>query len=84
MPIIIKASNSDSTQDVIKKFKKATSASDIVQQAKDRRYYVKPSQKKAVHKTEMRRLRKRSRALKKMKNISPIVLERIAQRLSTK
>lgn len=81
MPIIVKAQGNDSTFDVIKKFKKATSAADIVTKARDRRYFQKPSQKRTVKKTEMRRLRKRARSLKKMKNISPQVLQRIGERL---
>lgn len=82
MPIVIKATGSDSTGDVIKKFKKATSASNIVILAKDRAVYQKPSQKRAVKKIEMKRLRKRARSLKKMKNISPQTLQRINERLS--
>lgn len=82
MPIIVKAQGNDSTHDVIKKFKKAVANTDIVQQAKDRRYYTKPSQQRAVRKTEIRRLRKRSRALKRMKNVSPIALGRIMERLN--
>jgi ribosomal protein S21 len=82
MPIIIKAQGNDSTSDLIKKFKKISVATDIVQMVKDRRYYMKPSRVRAVHKTEMRRLRKRARSLKKLKNISPQVLTRINERLS--
>lgn len=82
MPIIIKAKSGDSTHDVIKKFKKAVASSDIVQKARDRRFYQKPSEIRTVKKTEKRRLRKRARSLKKMKNISPIVLQRINDRLS--
>ena len=81
MPIIIKAKAGDSTHDVIKKFKKAVTNSDIVQKTRDRKYYIKPSQKRAVKKTERRRLRKRSRSLKKMKNISQSALQRISERL---
>lgn len=83
LPIIIKSQGNESTNDLIKKFKKATIATDVVQLVKDRRYYQKPSKLKAVHKTEMRRLRKRSRSLKRQKNISPQVLTRIDERLST-
>lgn len=82
MPIIIKAQGNDSTSDLIKKFKKVSVAIDIVQMVKDRRFYLKPSQIRAVHKTEMRRLRKRARSLKKLKNISPQVMTRINERLS--
>lgn len=83
MPIIIKAQGNESTNDLIKKFKKATIATDVVQIVKDRRYYQKPSKIKAVYKIQINRLRKRARSLKKMKNISPQVLQRIGERLST-
>ena len=81
MPIVIRAQGNDSTHDVIKKFKKAVASTDIVQMAKDRRYYTKPSQLRQVKKTEVRRLRKRARALKKMKNIAPATLQRLMDRL---
>jgi ribosomal protein S21 len=81
MPIVIRAQGNDSTHDVIKKFKKAVASTDIVQMAKDRRYYTKPSQQRQVKKTEVRRLRKRARALKKTKNISPATLQRLMERL---
>lgn len=82
MPIVIRAQGSESTFDVIKKFKKAVMASNIVQIAKDRAVYQKPSQVRAVKKIAKNRLQRRSRALKKMKNISPVVLQKIADRLS--
>lgn len=82
MPIIIKAKAGDSTHDVIKKFKKAIASSDIVQKARDRRFYQKPSALRTVKKSEKRRLRKRSQSLKKMKNISAVVIQKINDRLS--
>ncbi len=82
LPIIIKAQGSDSTGDLIKKFKKATIATDIVQKVKDRRFYQKPSKVRAIHKIEINRLRKRMRSLKKMKNISPQVIQRIDDRIN--
>jgi ribosomal protein S21 len=82
MPIVIKAQGNESTFDVIKKFKKAVVASNIVQIAKDRAVYQKPSRLRAVKKIAKNRLHKRARKLKKMKNISPLVLQRIAERLS--
>ena len=82
MPIVIRAHQGDSTQDVLKRFKKAVAATNIVQDTKDRRYYQKPSQKRSIKVTEMRRLRKRTRSLKKMKNISPAVIARLHERLS--
>ncbi len=83
MPIIVKAQGHDSTNDLIKKFKKVTVATDIVQKVKDRRYYQKPSQLKAVRKIEIQRLKKRMRSLKKMKNVAPQVLTRIQERISS-
>lgn len=83
MPIIIKAQSNESTNDLIKKFKKITVATDIVQKAKDRRYYQKPSQVKAVRKIAIQRLKKRMRSLKKMKNISPQALVKMAERISS-
>lgn len=82
MPIIIKAKSGDSTHDIIKKFKKAVASSDIVTKARDRRFYQKPSEIRTVKKTEKRRLRKRARSLKRMKNISATVMQRINDRLS--
>lgn len=82
MAVIVRARKSDSTNDVIRKFKKAVAASGVVQKAKDRRYFQKPSKLRAGKTAEMARLRRRSRSLKKTKNISPVVLEKIKQRLS--
>ena len=84
MPIVIKAQGSESTNDVIRKFKKAVAATNIVQQAKDRAVYVKPSQKRAVKKIATKRLQRRVRKLKRMKNISPQVIQRITDRISQK
>lgn len=83
MPIVVQSKgNSDSTNDLIRKFKKATSAADIVRRVKDRRYNVKPSQQRNVKNTERRRLLKRIHNLKQMKNISPKVIERLMERLN--
>lgn len=71
MPIVIKAKNNDNTNDVIRKFKKAVAAADVVQKAKDRAFYQKPSQIKAVKKREVIRAHKRLRSLKRQKNVSP-------------
>jgi ribosomal protein S21 len=82
LPIIIKPHGSDSTGDLIKRFKKAIIATDIVQKVKDRRYYQKPSQVKAVQTIQKKRLQKRTRSLKKMKNISPQVIARLEERIN--
>ncbi len=81
MPIIVKAKKSESTNDLIRKFKKLAATADIVQIVKDRRYFQKPSKVKSQKTAEMGRLEKRARSLKKMKNISPQVLAKINQRL---
>ena len=81
MPIIVKAKKSESTNDLIRKFKKMTAAADIVQIVKDRRYFQKPSKVKSTKTAENSRLEKRARSLKRMKNISPQVLAKINQRL---
>jgi len=83
VPVIVKAQGSDSTYDVIKKFKKAASAADVVQKAKDRRFFEKPSQKRATMKIEVKRLRRRARSLKRMKNISAASIQRIMDRINT-
>ncbi len=82
MPLVVKAGPRDSTLDLIKKFKKLTTLVDIVQITKDNRYYRNPSSKRAVKTIERKRLRKRTRSLKKMKNISPAVLQRLHDRLN--
>lgn len=82
MPIIIRAQGNDSTFDVIKRFKKAVVASNIVQIAKDRAVFQKPSQVRAVKKIAKNRLQRRVRTLKKMKNISAQVLQRISDRIN--
>ncbi|MEX0895996.1 MAG: 30S ribosomal protein S21 [Patescibacteria group bacterium] len=82
MPIIIKAQGNDSTGDVIKKFKKAAASSNVVTIAKDRAYFRKPSKLRAEKKIAHKRLQRRARSLKRMKNISPTALERINERLS--
>lgn len=81
MPIIVKAKKSESTNDLIRKFKKLTAAADVVQIVKDRRYFQKPSKIKSMKTSENSRLEKRARSLKRMKNISPQVLAKINQRL---
>jgi len=83
LPIIIKAKKNDSTNDLIKKFKKVTISSNIVQDAKDRRYHQKPSKQKAIKVAQRGRLRKRMKSLKKMKNISPTVIQKMVDRLNT-
>lgn len=81
MPIVVKAKQNDSTSDLIRKFKKITSAIDIVNKVRDRAFHKKPSQLKTERGNEKRRIRKRLRSLKKMKNISPKAIERLSQKI---
>ncbi len=84
MPIVIRADSNDTTGDVIRKFKKATIATNVVQIAKDRRYHQKESQLRAQKKIERNRLRKKMRSLKRTKNISPESIERLRERIEGK
>ena len=84
MPIVIKTQRGDSTRDIIRQFKKATAATDIVNKVKDRRFYVKRAQEMNVLKSQKRRLKNKIRSLKRMKNISPRIIEYLTKRLSEK
>jgi len=81
MAIVIKAKKSDSTNDLIRRFKKAVAATGIVQIVKDRRYFKKPSKVKSERTATNNRLKRRARTLKKRKNVSPAALVRINQKL---
>jgi ribosomal protein S21 len=83
MPVIFKKTKNDSTGTLIRKFKKTTSYMDIVQKARDRRYYKKPSAVKAEKNSEKRHLRKKLKTLKKMKNIPPASLERLREKINS-
>jgi len=83
LPVIIKAKKNQSTNDVIRQFKKASASAGTVQIAKDRRYFAKPSRIKADSTAERSRLKKRSQSLKKRKNVSPVAIAKIQQRLGS-
>ena len=83
MPIIIKAKKNQSTSDIIRQFKKVVAGAGVVQVAKDRRFFQKPSRIKASKVAERSRLKRRARSLKKMKNISPVAISKIQQRLGS-
>lgn len=82
MPIVIKAKKGDSTRDLIRNFKKVSSAVDIVTKVKERRYHTKSAQERNVVKSQKRRLKNKIRSLKRMKNIPPQVIERLTARLA--
>ena len=83
MAIVVKARANDSTNDLIKRFKKVVVSTDVVQKVKDRQFYQRPSQVKKMAHNENRRLARRLRGLKKMKNIPPEVIVRMTDKLST-
>jgi len=82
LPIIIKAKSKDNNNSLIREFKKVTAVTDIVQKVRDRRYFQKPSQVKAVKKIAKNRLQRKIRVLKHTKNISMDVIERMTARLN--
>ncbi|MBD3250770.1 MAG: 30S ribosomal protein S21 [Candidatus Pacebacteria bacterium] len=83
MAVIVKAKKGDSAGSLIRRFKKAVSAQDIVRRARDRRYHKKPSQIKAERLSEKRHLRKRLKTLKRMKNISPESLKNLREKINS-
>lgn len=83
MPIIVKAKKGDSASNLIRKFKKLVSASEIVQKTRDRRYFKKPSTLKAERLSEKRHLRKKLKTLKKMKNVPSRSLESLRSKINS-
>ncbi|PIY80211.1 MAG: hypothetical protein COY80_04255 [Candidatus Pacebacteria bacterium CG_4_10_14_0_8_um_filter_42_14] len=81
MPIVIRAKQNDSTNDVIKRFKRAVTQVDIVQKAKDAAFFISKASMRASKRMDMNRLRRRARSLKRMKNVSELSLQRINDRL---
>ena len=84
MPIIIKAGPKTTTNDIIRQFKKATFSANVVQIAKERRYFLKPSAKRAKKKIEFIRLRKRLRSMKRRKNSPASSIQHLIYRLGTR
>lgn len=82
MPIVIKAGKSDSVASLIRKFKRAIKAQDIVQKVRDRRYFKKPATIKAEALATKRHLKKKLRTLKKMKNVPEKSLEKLKEKIS--
>ena len=84
MPIIIKAGPKSNTNDLIRKFKKAIFAANVVQIVRDRRYFIKPARARAMKKIEFNRLRRRLQSLKRTKNTSASSIAHLVKRLSTR
>ena len=83
MTIVVKNRGNESVGDMIKRFKKISVAMDIQTLVKDRQYYERPSQVRKNYNNDNRRLRRRLRGLKKMKNISPDIIARMHEKLSS-
>lgn len=83
MTIVVKNRGNESVSDMIKRFKKISVAMDIQTLVKDRQYHLKPSQVRKNYNNDNRRLRRRLRGLKKMKNISPDIIARMHEKLSS-
>ena len=83
MSIIVKNRGNEPVNDLIKRFKKISVAVDVQTQVKERQYHLRPSQVRKNNKNDNRRLRRRLRGLKKMKNISPDIIHRMHEKLST-
>jgi len=83
MTIVVKNRGNESVGDMVKRFKKISVAMDIQTLVKDRQYHLRPSQVRKNNKNDNRRLRRRLRGLKKMKNISPEIIARMHEKLSS-
>ena len=64
MPVVVKAGPGDSTDQVIRKFKKKVLQSQLLTKLRDQEYYKKPSVKKKEKLSEFKRLSKRRKKLK--------------------
>ena len=84
MPIIIKAGPKSNTNDLIRRFKKATFSANVVQIARDRKYFIKPAKQRAAKKIEFNRLRKRLHNMKRRKNSPQSSIEHLVYRLGTR
>jgi small subunit ribosomal protein S21 len=64
MPIIVKAQPGDSTDQLIRNFKKRVLQDQLLTELKEREFYKKPSMIKKEKQAEFKRLRKRRQKLK--------------------
>ncbi|HQM16028.1 MAG TPA: 30S ribosomal protein S21 [Candidatus Woesebacteria bacterium] len=83
MPVIVKAKKNENAGSLIRKFKKIISNMEIVQNARDSRYFKKPSALKAERNAEKRHLRKKLKTLKKMKNVPARSLESLREKINS-
>ncbi len=64
MPIVVKAKPGDSSDQIIRKFKKKILHDQLLTELKDREFYKKPSVKKKEKMSEFKRQSKRRKKLK--------------------
>ncbi len=64
MPIVVKAQPNDSTDHVIRKFKKKVLQSQLLTELKENEFHKKPSVKKKEKLSEFKRLKKRRKKMK--------------------
>lgn len=65
MPIVIRAKKNDNTGDLIKKFKKIVAIANVLENAKNREFYFKPSAQKNIEMNEKKRQKRRLRLIQK-------------------
>lgn len=83
MPVIIQAKKNENIGSLMRRFKKTISTLEIVQNARDRRYFKKPSTLKAERMSEKRHLRKKLKTLKKMKNVPARSLQSLREKINS-
>jgi len=66
MPIVVKSRRDDSTDNVIKKFKKLSVIENVVGKARDREFYKKPALLRKEHNKELERLKRREKHLRQI------------------
>ncbi len=69
MTVVVKAQPGDSSDQVIRKFKKKVLQDQILTEVRDREYYKKPSVRKKEKLSEFKRRQKRSKKIRKQMRI---------------
>jgi len=69
MTVVVKAQPGDSSDQVIRKFKKKVLQDQILTEVRDREYYKKPSVRKKEKLSEFKRRQKRSKKIRRQMRI---------------
>lgn len=64
MATVVKAKKDEPAASVIRRFKKSVAADQVLKIAKEREYYIKPSQVRKEKKKEIERLRRREQHMR--------------------